>query len=370
MQILAVDVGTGTQDVLLFDTEREPENALKMVMPSPTALLARAIRAATEAGHDLLLTGVTMGGGPCSWAAADHLKAGHRVFATPDAARTFNDDLDEVAAMGVEVVDEEEVAGLSGLRHLPMLDFDYPALARAFHAFDVDLDRVDLLAVAVFDHGAAPPGYSDRLFRFQYLAQRIRTGKGLAAFAFERDQIPPSMTRLQAAASTAPGDRPLVVMDTAPAAVLGALEDPHVSRHPAALIANVGNMHTLAFHLRDGGDTRAIAGLFEHHTRLLSQAKLEGLLAQLAAGTLSHDDLFAGHGHGALVLDPAPSSLEFVAVTGPRRGLLAGSKLRPYFAVPHGDVMMAGCWGLVRACAQLLPWATGPIQAALKSPDR
>jgi len=368
MQILAVDVGTGTQDVLLFDTEKEPENALKMVMPSPTALLAQAIRTTTEAGQDLLLTGVTMGGGPCGWAAADHLKAGHRLFATPDAARTFNDDLDEVAAMGVEVVGEDEVAMLSGLRHLTMLDFDYQALSQAFHAFHVDLDRVDLLAVAVFDHGAAPPGYSDRLFRFEYLAQRIQTGQGLAAFAFERHQIPPSMTRLLAVASTAPADRPLVVMDTAPAAVLGALEDPYVSRHQAALVANVGNMHTLVFHLRNGGDTRAIAGLFEHHTGLLDQTKLEGLLAQLAAGTLSHDELFAGHGHGALVLDPAPSALDFVAVTGPRRGLLAGSKLRPHLAVPYGDMMMTGCWGLVRACAQLLPWAAEAIEAALDLP--
>ena len=368
MQVLAVDVGTGTQDVLLFDTEREPENALKMVMPSPTALLARSIRAATEAGHDLLLTGVTMGGGPCGWAAADHLKAGHRLFATPDAARTFNDDLDEVAAMGVQVVGEDEVAGLSGFHHLPMLDFDYQALSWAFHAFGVDLDGVELLAVAVFDHGAAPPGYSDRLFRFEYLAQRIQTGTGLAAFAFERDQIPPSMTRLQAVAATTPADRPLVVMDTAPAAVLGALEDPHVSCHSSALVANVGNMHTLAFHLRDTGGSRAIAGLFEHHTHLLNQARLEGLLAQLVAGTLSHEDLFAAHGHGALVLDPDPSGLDFVAVTGPRRGLLAGSKLRPYLAVPHGDMMMAGCWGLVRACAQLLPWAAGAIEAALNSP--
>ena len=83
MQILAVDVGTGTQDVLLFDTDKEPENALKMVMPSPTRLLAQAIRDATQAGDDLLLTGVTMGGGPCGWAAEEHLKAGYRLFAPP-----------------------------------------------------------------------------------------------------------------------------------------------------------------------------------------------------------------------------------------------------------------------------------------------
>jgi uncharacterized protein (DUF1786 family) len=225
----------------------------------------------------------------------------------------------------------------------------------------VDLNHVDVLAVAVFDHGAAPPGYSDRLFRFEYLAERIQTGAGLAGFAFSRDGIPASMTRLQAAASTIPADRPAIVMDTAPAAVLGALEDPHVRVQPHVAVANVGNMHTLAFYLRDG----AITGLFEHHTGLLDQAKLEKLLIQLASGTLSHEQLFAEHGHGALVLDPAPSTPDLVAVTGPRRGMLSGSVLRPYLAVPHGDMMMAGCWGLVRACAHVLPWTAEAIEGAL-----
>jgi uncharacterized protein (DUF1786 family) len=374
MQILAVDVGTGTQDVLLFDTDKEPENALKLVMPSPTVLLAEAIHTATQAGQDLLLTGVTMGGGPCAWAAEDHLKAGKRVFATPDAARTFNDDLDQVAAMGVEIVGEDEASKLLSVRHLTLCDLDYGRLAQAFGAFDLDLGQAGVLAVAVFDHGAAPPGISDRLFRFEYLAQRIRDnplragqaqGTQVAHFAFARDGIPPSMTRLQAAASTAPTDRPLVVMDTAPAAVLGALEDPEVGSRPEAVVVNVGNMHTLAFHLRQG----AIAGLFEHHTGLLSQARLEELLVQLAAGALSHDELFAQHGHGALIVDPSPASpgAPWVAVTGPRRGLLAGSRLRPYRAVPYGDMMMAGCWGLVRACAQVLPWTADAINEALRS---
>lgn len=365
MQILAVDVGTGTQDVLLFDTEREPENALKLVMPSPTMLVAQAIKAATHAGQDLLLTGVTMGGGPCGWAAEDHLKAGYRVFATPDAARTFNDDLAEVAAMGVVVVGEDESAHLGGVQHLTMLDFDYAALARAFGVFGLDLDRVDVLAVAVFDHGAAPPGVSDRLFRFEYLAERIASGGGLEAFAFSHDRIPPSMTRLQAAAATAPADRPLVAMDTAPAAILGALEDPHVAAQPDAIVANVGNFHTLAFHLRKPGEARAITGLFEHHTGLLNQGRLEELLTQLAGGTLSHEELFAEHGHGALVLEPAARDLEFLSVTGPRRSMLAGSSLRPYQAVPYGDMMMAGCWGLIRACARALPWSADAIEGTL-----
>lgn len=372
MQILAVDMGTGTQDVLLFDTEKEPENALKMVLPSPTRILAGAVRAATRSGQDLLLTGVTMGGGPSTWAVDEHLAAGLRVFATPGAARTFNDDLDEVAEMGVKVVGEEEVAGatkaagLAGVRRLEMRDFDYGALARAFAGFGVDLEAVDVLALAVFDHGAAPPDVSDRTFRFEYLARQARADGGLAAFAFAGDRIPPRMTRLQAVASTAPAGRPLVVMDTAPAAVLGALEDPVVRAHGGdAVVANVGNMHTLAFHLCGG----EIAGLFEHHTRLLSREKLERLLVELAAGTLDHEALFADHGHGALVLEAGSGcrQLDFLAITGPRRGLLAGSELQPYLAVPYGDMMMTGCWGLVRACAHVLPWTAGAIEEALGS---
>jgi uncharacterized protein (DUF1786 family) len=370
MQILAVDVGTGTQDVLLFDTEREPENAFKLVMPSPTVRVARAVREATRAGEDVLLTGVTMGGGPSSWAVEDHLRAGGRVYATPDAARTLNDDLTEVSGMGVQVVGEDEASALAWTRRLTMLDYDSEALDRAMGAFGIDLALVDLVAIAVFDHGAAPPGVSDRLYRFEYLAERLETGLGLAAFAFTRETIPHCMTRLRAAVSAAPEDRPVLAMDTAPAAVLGALEDPVVAAAKEPVVANVGNMHTLAFRLRGG----AVMGLFEHHTGQLTEARLQEMIEQLSMGTLRHEDVFAAHGHGALVLDPAPGAVDLVAVTGPRRALLAGRHrglgprpmgLRPHMAVPHGDMMMAGCWGLVRAAAQILPWTTEAIVGAL-----
>ena len=86
MKILAVDVGTGTQDILLFDSSKEPENCLKMVMPSPTMLVADRIRQATKSRADVLLTGTIMGGGPSNWAAEDHLRAGGTVSATPSAA--------------------------------------------------------------------------------------------------------------------------------------------------------------------------------------------------------------------------------------------------------------------------------------------
>jgi uncharacterized protein (DUF1786 family) len=361
MKILAVDIGTGTQDILLFDSDEEVENCLQMVMPSPTALLAETIRRATAEGRPLLLGGVMMGGGPCAWAIESHLRAGHAVYATPDAARTFDDDLDEVERIGVRVVTEQEAGRLKDVLRLEMGDFDYEAIARAFASFGVPL-RPDALAVAVFDHGNAPPGYSDRQFRFDYLAERIQAQNRLSAFAFPADRIPGRMTRMQAVARTAPQDRmPVMLMDTALAAVLGALEDPRVGGRRPVFVVNIGNFHTLAFRLGNSG----VEGVFEHHTGELDRARLELYLQKLADGTLRHEEIFNDMGHGALVVDPGPTPLEFLCVTGPRRNLLRGSRLRPYLAVPYGDMMMTGCYGLLRAFADLFSEHREAIEQAL-----
>ncbi len=370
MKILAVDVGTGTQDVLLFDSDREVENCYKLVIPSPTVILAQQIRAATRQGEGVWLTGALMGGGPCAWAARDHLQAGYPLWITPDAARTFDDDLSRVEAMGAVIVGEEEKVG-PGVAHLEMGDFDYRALARAFATFGVELDReLEAIAVAVFDHGDAPPGVSDRLFRFEYLAERLRVRDSLVSFAFPVEAVPPIMTRLLAAgrqARSARPDLPVVMMDTAPAAVLGALLDPFVGPTRPALVANIGNFHCLAFRLgpESGDGLGGIEGVFEHHTGEITPGQLEGYLQALAGGGLTHADIFDSNGHGALMLNSAPMPLEFLAVTGPRRNFLRGSGLAPYLAAPFGDMMLAGSYGLVRACADVLPEWREAIETAL-----
>lgn len=348
MQILTVDVGTGTQDVLLFDSERELENCFKLVMPSPTVVVADRVRTATGARRRLVLSGVTMGGGPSHWATMDHVRAGLEAFATPDAARTFDDDLNAVAEMGIKVVSEDEALGLAdrGAVHVFLRDLALGQLTRTLADFGVSL-HLDALAVAVFDHGAAPPGSSDRVFRFNYLRQRLADGLGLAGFAFPREAVPPAMTRLLAVANTAPADLPLLLMDTAPAAIVGALDDARVRSANAPIVANVGNFHCLAFHLADG----AVAGLFEHHTGELSPARLAMYVQQLAEGTISNEAVFADMGHGAIVLDPGAPLPDLLAVTGPRRALLVDGGLNPYLAVPHGDMMLTGNLGLLRAYA-------------------
>ena len=363
MQILTVDVGTGTQDVYLLRTGMSPENGFKLVMPSPTMLTRNDIQKATAEGIDILLTGVTMGGGPSHWAAEEHIEAGYKVYATPPAARSFNDDIDLLQKeMGIIIVSSDEAEVLTGVRNLELCDFNYGAIAQAFRAFGVALDP-DAIGIAVFDHGEAPPGVSDRRFRFDYLKSRLEEEPQLTAFAFRTSQIPTTLTRMRAVASSADLDCPVVLMDTAPAAVLGAAQDPKVGDRMRTLTVNIGNFHTLAF--RTCGDD--VEGLFEHHTGLLDQAHLESLLTEFAAGKLSGEQIYAENGHGALTFDSTPLSLDGagIIVTGPRRGMLKGSRLKPYFAVPHGDMMLSGCFGLLAAIAKHVPHLREPISATL-----
>jgi uncharacterized protein (DUF1786 family) len=367
MQVLTVDVGTGTQDIFLYDARVDIENGFKLIVPSPTLMIHRQIKAATGRGDALLLTGTIMGGGPSQWAAEDHVRAGLPVFATQDAARSFNDDLNAVMETGIQVISEDEARRIpSDVQRIELRDFDFDAISAAFSGFGVPLTDLSAVAVAVFDHGNAPPDVSDRQFRFDYLDERIRTENRLSAFAYRSEEIPAIMTRLQAVASSAAKiDAPLVVMDTAPAAVLGAAFDAHVETRDRVMIANVGNFHTLAFRLGPSG----IEGVFEHHTGLIDTTKLDALLRALADGSLQHADVFDDHGHGALIYSNEPLRFPLedygVAVTGPRRSMMQSSKLRPYYPAPFGDMMIAGCFGLLAATADLVPETREAIQASL-----
>jgi uncharacterized protein (DUF1786 family) len=360
MRILTVDVGTGTQDVLLFDSAQAIENGVQLVMPSPTALVAERVRAATRARQPLVLTGVTMGGGPSMWAVEDHLRAGLPVYATLPAAQSFDDDPAKLAALGIRLVDDAEARRVPGADQIELRDFYQQPIEAALRAFGVE-PRLDAVAIAVFDHGAAPPDVSDRVYRFEYLAETLRRDNRLTALAYRRDEIPAAMTRLAAVAATVGPETPLVVMDTAPAAVLGALDDPVVRRANPRIVVNVGNFHSLAFHFEDD----RVVGLLEHHTGELTAEEMVDYLLRLGTGEVSNQEVFDDKGHGAIVWPRARGAPSFYGVTGPRRGMLRGTALRPYFAVPHGDMMLTGCFGLLRACAAKWPEHADAIEAAL-----
>ena len=375
MRILAVDMGTGTQDILLFDSARPVENALQMIMPSATEIAAHRIHTATRERRAVVLTGVTAGGGPCHWALEAHPKAGLPALATPEAAKTFDDDLDNVQRMGVTLLSEDEVDAAQG-EHIPLRDLDLDAIRTAFSAFDVDT-RFDGLALGCLDHGASPPGYSDRLFRFDHLRRVVAERNDLRAFAYLPDELPQYLTRARTLVAAADADTPTVFLDTGPAAALGALQDTQVAAHQEQLLLNLGNMHALAFHLQG---TR-ILSLYEHHTGEVSADQFVDFTQRLIAGTLRHEEVFESKGHGVYYADgpahpepvEAPERSEgsshparpFLAVTGPQRAKLRGSVLDPYFAVPHGDMMVSGCFGLLWAFAEKHPNHAEEILAPL-----
>jgi len=382
MKILTVDIGTGTQDIFLYDSNLDIENGFKLVLPSPTMMVHRRLKRTLQLRTPILLTGHQMGGGPSAWAIEEYAREGIPVYMTPSAATTLNDELEKVEALGIKIVSEEESHRLSAVSKIELKDFDFELISKTFKDYGVSLDDLSAIAVAVFDHGNAPAGVSDRQFRFDYLDERIKAENSLSAFAYLSNDVPKIMTRLQSVVDSA-GELPcpLVVMDTAPAAVLGANFDPQVATRKQKIVCNIGNFHTLAFRLGEKG----IEGVFEHHTGEIDLAKLEGLIRKLADGSLKHQDVFDDMGHGALMYTDEVFEFgkdEFdVVVTGPRRSMFMDSasllakkreqapgfqKLRPYFATPFGDMMIAGCFGLLAATAEIMPELAESISGSLR----
>jgi len=74
--ILAIDIGAGTMDVLLYDPAQPMENAVQLVLPSATALVGRRIESARRTAKAVFLHGNLMGGYHTTNAVWRHLEAG------------------------------------------------------------------------------------------------------------------------------------------------------------------------------------------------------------------------------------------------------------------------------------------------------
>jgi len=338
-RILAIDIGAGTMDTLLYDPAQPMENAIQLVLPSATSIAGARIDRARAAGRPVYLHGSLMGGFHTTNAVWRHLEAGLGVYATKAAARTVHDDLDLLRSRGIVVTDAPPPDAVG----VEFGDVDLPRLAAALAPYDVTLPPT--VAIAAQDHGYSPKA-SNRLFRFEHWRRFLTPGSTLAAHVW---RTPPDyLTRLLAIQADVPG---AIVADTGPVAVLGALEDPRVSSDAVAgtCIVNIGNQHTLALLVRG----EELFGVLEHHTESMTTEKLARLVGRLTLGTVTHDEVFDDDGHGALVLDGyrALAPFQTVSVTGPNRAMANG--LGWYPAAPHGAMMLSGCFGLVRGVRQL-----------------
>lgn len=335
--ILAIDVGGGTQDILVYDEGQPLENCYKMVLPSQTTVLARRVRELTREGRAIFLTGHLMGGGPCVRALKLHLKRGFPVYSTPSSAKTIKDDPRAVRDMGVQIQEKPPGQAVT----LQTGDIDLAALKNIMEAFEIQVPGE--FAVAVQDHGESLET-SNRLFRFEHWKNFLQAGGELARLAYYR--VPPYLTRMKAVQEILPG---ALVMDTCSAALWGALEDTVVARHreKGLTLVNLGNQHTFAALVQ--GDR--IFGLFEHHTGVISPAHLDRYVKKFREGRLTHGEVYDSGGHGCYIKGDLPGGFHFTAVTGPQRHL--ARELGYYPAAPHGDMMLTGSFGLVAAALHL-----------------
>ncbi|MFQ9491366.1 MAG: DUF1786 family protein, partial [Bilophila wadsworthia] len=98
--ILSLDIGSGTQDVLLALPGERAENWPRFVLPSPALGIADRIRRHTAAGRPVWLYGHNMGGG-FAVAVQEQVAAGLAPAASPDAALALHDNPERVKAQGV-----------------------------------------------------------------------------------------------------------------------------------------------------------------------------------------------------------------------------------------------------------------------------
>jgi len=355
VRILAIDIGAGTEDVLLYDDERNIENCVKMVLPSPSRVYAEKVRTITQMGKDLFVKGDVIGGGAFAASLKEHLKRGLRVVMTEGAAYTVRNDLDEVRGLGIEIIrDESDLGDFKG-ETLQVEEVSVGKLQGFLAGFNEDLSRVDAVAIAVQDHGVFPKGTSNRHFRLQKMKEILEKDPRPESLALRKEEISPCFLRMRSTSEAVRKQLPkatFVAMDTSPAAILGCLKDSVVERANPVLAVNLGNGHTMAGVVTNGN----VIGIFEHHTRLLAPRKTEKFLRRFVDGTLSNEEVFEDDGHGLFFLTKPPgfSKMGVIAATGPNRNMLSRASFRVHFAAPAGDVMMTGPIGLVEAAKRKL----------------
>ena len=86
MKILAIDVGTGTQDILIYNDEKELENSIKLVLPSPHLYISQQIK---EIENDIYFDGEIMGGGKLKKSSLEHMVKGYDLVMEASCAITL-----------------------------------------------------------------------------------------------------------------------------------------------------------------------------------------------------------------------------------------------------------------------------------------
>jgi uncharacterized protein (DUF1786 family) len=341
---LMIDIGAGTMDIMCLDVDSGQH--FKAVAVSPVRHMAREIE---QIRGPLAVTGTEMGGGPVT----DVLKKRARqdgVLISRAAAATLHHDMDRVESWDLVLADSkrlEQAIDCGTHTSVVLGDIQPGRIAKIVEGLGFAMD-FEVVAMCAQDHGVAPKGVSHLDFRHNLFEKMLDENPVSAALMFSENQVPKSFNRLAGMASDAQGlnCREVYVMDSGMAAVTGAVLDGHAIGKSTVAVLDVATSHTVVATIEDG----QIAGIVEYHTRDVTAEGIDGLIRDLADGRVEHKQILAQGGHGAYLRKPVGfDKIQAIIATGPRRGIMAESRLPVLWGAPWGDNMMTGTVGLLEA---------------------
>lgn len=342
--ILTIDIGAGTMDVLCYVPEEKMH--YKAVVQSPVRTMAAAI---DTTNGDLLVRGVEMGGGPVTSVLQARARNA-KVILSASAAATIHHDPARVAAMGMTIVDDDAADALAdkgGYTPITLGDIDAQRIRGIVAGFGLPFE-FEAVAVCAQDHGVAPAGVSHLDFRHNLFKTRLDRAPYAHTLLYRADNIPAEFNRLQSIAGAVRKlpTRSVYVMDSGMAAILGAAMDPAVQDKKIFMVLDIATSHTVAAVMRQ----TELLGNIEYHTHDITLKRLEQLLHDLPEGRLNHKQILAEGGHGAYLREaPGFKAIEAIVATGPKRRLMVDATVPVTWGAPWGDNMMTGCVGLLEA---------------------
>lgn len=343
-RFLMIDIGAGTMDVLYYDSRTDLH--YKAVVKSPVRTVAE--KAAAIPGN-LLVVGNEMGGGPITRVLKERTRAAEVVISL-SASATLHHDVQKVKSWGITVVEDDRADQLRGHKdytRVTLNDLEAGRIEQIVTSFGVPY-AFDAVAVCAQDHGVPEPGISHLDFRHNLFQAGLCEKPYPHTLLYASDQVPATMNRLKSIAGSAqqlPAAE-IFVMDSGMAAILGASLDDRCRQKKRFIVLDIATSHTVGAAMK--GDE--IAGFFEYHTQDITLERLENLLRDLADGKLSHQQILSEGGHGAFLRQAIGfSAIETIVATGPKRRMVAKSKLPIEYGAPWGDNMMTGTVGLLEA---------------------
>ena len=332
---MAIDVGKGTEDVLLTKPGKGLQNAIQLVMPSMTQLIAKTI--AEWKGKTLSIAGDTMAGEP--WHKLVYQRSGNQpnsVIMTKDAAMSLRYDLDQVREKGISIVESIEKPDLE------LSDIGWDRLEAVMSKSGIDHEEIEFVLICCQEHGNPTGNVPIKEFRMKSVyGEQFHWNSKL----LQGNAIPSYFPRLRSISSSVvkrwgiARDK-VFVMDSAAAVLLGAANP--LERE---LIVNVGNGHVSCIGHRYG----KVEFVYEHHTGKFDQQLFENHIEKIYAGKLSHSEIIEEGGHGFVSYANKIEQYDSISVLGPNWIKLAEAATK--VATPITNMMMAGPFGLLRALA-------------------